>query len=158
MCATIIAVLSYAFQLAGALLLLLWCIGKCDANVVKGCFDNHASSYVGGFDEGGPFTMIPEEDLQQSAQNVYRNIATFANLAIGYALTIFMTDICISPWCVLIYVAIVVVLILAVEHFSINLIASKKYSSDRKRYDNEHKPKKGDLKLEAADSSPKDKP
>ena len=96
--------------------------------------------------------MIPEEDLQQSAQNVYRNIATFANLAIGYALTIFMTDICISPWCVLIYVAIVVVLILAVEHFSINLIASKKYSSDRKIYDNEHKPKKviSNLKLRTA--------
>ena len=41
MCATIIAVLSYAFQIAGALLLLLWCIGKCDANVVKDCFRNH---------------------------------------------------------------------------------------------------------------------
>lgn len=56
MCAVTIAALSYSFQLAGALLLLLWCIGKCDANVVKGCFDNHSNSYIGGFDEGGTFT------------------------------------------------------------------------------------------------------
>ena len=66
MCATIIAVLSYAFQLAGALLLLLWCIGKCDANVVKGCFNNHPTPLRLEMDERGYYTMV--------AKRIYKRV------------------------------------------------------------------------------------
>ena len=145
MCATIIAILSYAFQLAGALLLLLWCFDKCDANVVKGCFSNHPTMLWLESDEKGEYTTLSKEDLQESAQNVYLNIATFADLAIGYALAIFVTDIIIPRWLVLIFVAVAVALLLLAEHFVICKIAKKKYTEDRKVYDDERKPKKGEI-------------
>ena len=63
-----IAVLSYAFQIAGALLLLLWCIGKCNANVVKDCFRNHPAPLWLEMDEKGAYTTVSKEDLQESAK------------------------------------------------------------------------------------------
>ena len=145
MCANIFAILSYAFQLAGALLLLLWCIGKCDAKVVKGCFSNHPTPLWMEMDEKGGYTTASKEDLQESVKNVYLNIASFADLVIGYALAIFVTDITIPRWLVLIFVAVVVALLLLAEHFVICKIAKKKYTEDRKVYDDERKPKKGEI-------------
>ncbi len=145
MCATIIAVLSYAFQLAGALLLLLWCIGKCDANVVKGCFNNHPTPLRLEMDERGYYTMVAKEDLQESAKNVYLNITTFADLAIGYALAIFVTNVTISRWLVLTFVAVLVVILLLAECFGIAALAKKKYPTDRRVYNDERKPQKGEI-------------
>lgn len=125
MCATIIAVLSYAFQIAGALLLLLWCIGKCDANVVKDCFRNHPAPLWLEMDEKGAYTTVSKEDLQESAKNVYLNIASFADLAIGYALAIFVTNLTIPRWLVLIFVAVLVVILLIAERFGIDALAKK---------------------------------
>lgn len=158
MCATIIAILSYAFQLAGALILLLWSIRKCDANVIKGCFDNQTCIYASSDDDSGSFTVIPKEDLQQSAQNVYLNIASFVDLSIGYALAIFMTDIYISRWCVLAYVTTAIILILVIECFSIFLIVKKKYSADRKVYHDEFKPKNGSITFERTNLPQKNNP
>ena len=158
MCATIIAILSYAFQLAGALILLLWSIRKCDANVIKGCFDNQASIYASSDDDSGSFTVIPKEDLQQSSQNVYLNIASFVDLSIGYALAIFITDICISRCCVLAWVIISVFLILVIERFSVCLIAKKMYSADRKVHHDECKPKNGSLSYEITKPPQKNNP
>lgn len=145
MCATIIAILSYSFQLAGALLLLLWCIRKCDTNVIKGCFENHANPLWMEWDKDGEFTRISKEDLQDSAKNVYLNIATFADLVIGYTMAIFMTDVDIPRWCLLIYVLIAVILILGGEYFGIDRGVKKKYNVDRKVYNSEHSPRKGDI-------------
>ena len=140
--ATIIAVLSYAFQLAGALLLLLWCVGKLDAKIVKGCLDNRPDPRAGRFDKDGCYRKLSKEELQESAKNVYLNIATFANLVIGYTLAIFMTDVCIPRWCVLICVIVVVALILGFEHFIVRVIAKRKYHTDRKIYEDERQPEK----------------
>ena len=145
MCATIIAVLSYAFQIAGALLLLLWCIGKCDANVVKDCFSNHPAPLWLEMDEKGAYTTVSKENLQESAKNVYLNIASFADLAIGYALAIFVTDLTIPRWLVLIFVAVLVVILLIAERFGIDALAKKKYPKDRRVYNDECKPKKGEI-------------
>lgn len=145
MCATIIAILSYAFQLAGALLLLLWCIGKCDANVVKGCFNNHPTPLWLEMDERGYYTTVAKEDLQESAKNVYLNITTFTDLAIGYALAIFVTDVTIPRWLVLTFVAVLVVILLLAERFGIDALAKKKYPKDRRVYNDERKPQKGEI-------------
>lgn len=145
MCATIFAILSYAFQLAGALLLLLWCIGKCDAKVVKGCFSDHPTPLRMEIDEKGGYTTVSKEDLQESAQNVYLNIFSFADLVIGYALAIFVTDVTIPRWLVLIFVAVVVAFLLLAEHFVICKMAKKKYTEDRKVYDDERKAKKNEI-------------
>ena len=97
-CATIIAVLSYAFRLRGALLLLLWCIGKCDANVVR-LLSQSSGSAVARWTKEGAYTTSLKEDLQESAKNVYLNIASFADLAIGYTGD-FVTDLTIPHWLV----------------------------------------------------------
>lgn len=145
MSATVITVLSYSFQLAGALLLLLWCIGKCDANVVKGCFDNYSNPRWIECDEKGTFTIVSKDNLQESAKNVYLNIVSFANLAFGYALAIFMTETLISRWAILFCVIITVAIILVLEYFCVDRKAKKRYNTDRKIYDNEHTPQKGEI-------------
>ena len=126
-------------------MLLLWCIGKCDANVVKDRFSNHPAPLWLEMDEKGAYTTVSKEDLQESAKNVYLNIASFADLAIGYALAIFVTDLTIPRWLVLIFVAVLVVILLIAERFGIDALAKKKYPKDRRVYNDERKPKKGEI-------------
>ena len=99
-------------------------------------------------DEKGAYTTVSKEDLQESAKNVYLNIASFADLAIGYALAIFVTDLTIPRWLVLIFVAVLVVILLIAERFGIDALAKKKYPKDRRVYNDERKPKKGKLYIQ----------
>lgn len=89
--------------------------------------------------------MVAKEDLQESAKNVYLNITTFADLAIGYALAIFVTNVTISRWLVLTFVAVLVVILLLAECFGIAALAKKKYPTDRRVYNDERKPQKGEI-------------
>ena len=141
-----VSVLSYAFQVAGALILLLWCIGNLDKKVKQNCLDSHTGFLWGEIDEGGEYTKLSAADLQESAKNIYLNIAAFGDLVVGYALAIFMADVTISPWYILAFVALAVVIILCIEHFSIVRIARSKYKSEQKVYDEELKIKNGTVK------------
>lgn len=58
-----------------------------------------------------------------------------------------MTDVTISPWYILVFVVLAVVIILCIEHFSIVKIARSKYKSDQKVYDEELKIKNGTVKF-----------
>lgn len=101
MCATIIAVLSYAFQLAGATLLLLWSIGKCDKKIKQMCIAEHGGGLIGTEDERGTHITIDCKSLQRNAKTVYLNIAAFVDIISGYTLAILARPVDCSPWCVL---------------------------------------------------------
>ena len=85
-------------------------------------------------------------------KNIYLNIAAFADLVIGYALAIFMTDVAISPLYILLFVALAVVVILCTEYFYILKKAKEKYPSAQKVYDSDVKLKTGTIKIFPAET------
>lgn len=131
----LIAILSYAFQIAGALILLLWSIGKCDKKIKQMCIAEHSDMLVGTFDETGTHFTLEKESLRKNAKTVYLNIAAFFDLIIGYACAIFAQPINISPWCVLTYVGAVAVVILLLEYLLILLLANCIYHKDFEHYE-----------------------
>lgn len=133
----LIAILSYSFQIAGALILLLWSIGKCDRKIKQMCIAEHGGMLVGTFDETGTHFTLEKESLRKNAKTVYLNIAAFVDLIIGYACAIFAQPINGSPWCVLVYVGAVVVVILLLEYLLILLLANCIYHRDLEQYEDE---------------------
>ena len=133
----LIAILSYSFQIAGALILLLWSIGKCDKKIKQLCIAEHSSMLVGTFDETGTHFTLEKDSLRKNAKTVYLNIAAFVDLIIGYACAIFAQPINSSPWCVLVYVGAVVVVILLLEYLLILLLVNCIYHRDFEQYEDE---------------------
>lgn len=130
MCATIIAVLSYAFQLAGATLLLLWSIGKCDKKIKQMCIAEHGGGLIGTEDERGTHITIDCKSLQRNAKTVYLNIVAFVDIISGYTLAILARPVNCSPWCVLAMVIAGTTGILLLNVGIVVLIAKIKYGKD----------------------------
>lgn len=130
MCATIIAVLSYAFQLAGATLLLLWSIGKCDKKIKQMCIAEHGGGLIGTEDERGTHITIDCKSLQRNAKTVYLNIVAFVDIISGYTLAILARPVDCSPWCVLAMVIAGTTGILLLNVGIVVLIAKIKYGKD----------------------------
>lgn len=133
----LIAILSYSFQIAGALILLLWSIGKCDKKIKQMCIAEHSGMLVGTFDKTGTHFTLEKDSLRKNAKTVYLNIAAFVDLIIGYACAIFAQPINSSPWCVLVYVGAVVVVILLLEYLLILLLVNCIYHRDFEQYEDE---------------------
>lgn len=74
-----------AFQLSGALLLLLNSVKSGKASVIKHCFPG---SNVVERDENNN-CKVPREKLQKSAHEIYLNIVAFLYLFIGYLFAAF---------------------------------------------------------------------
>ena len=74
-----------AFQLAGALILLLNVVKGSKNAVIKNCFPG--SNIAHRDDENN--CVIPKDKLQSSAHAIYLNIVAFANLVVGYLIAAF---------------------------------------------------------------------
>lgn len=130
MCAIAISVFSYSFQIAGAAILLLWSIGNCDKKIKRMCFEEHGGILMGTIDEKGAHFTIDKASLRKNAKTLYLNIAAFADLVIGYALTILMQAVDLTPQCMLVSVAVVTLLLLLAEYGLAALAARIKYRKD----------------------------
>lgn len=131
MFSVLIAVGSYAFQVSGAVILLLWSLKNCDKKIEQMSLDNDPT--IGYFDKTGTYDIIPKEKLQENAKALYKNVAAFLDLVIGYSLAIFMTDVDTKATKLFLYVVIAVVVILFIENCIIDKKAIKRFS-DNKRY------------------------
>ena len=121
----VINVASFAFQISGAILLLLWSLNKCDQKIKK-------MSLADGLDFGdfnGNVT-IDCKKLQSNAKTTYLNILAFLDIIIGYACAIFAKDSGLPPFCIFIWVALVTTIIVLFEQFLSAIIAKVKYSKD----------------------------
>ena len=130
----LIYVSSFAFQIAGAVLLLLWSIRKCDAKIKEQCLES-AGILSYQFDETGIYTDIPKEDLQTVAKLTYKNIAAFVDILIGYTCAIFSIETHLPRWSVFILVIVLTTIILWVEDICVGHIARKCYSEDERVYE-----------------------
>lgn len=128
----IISVLSYTFQISGAIILLRWCIVNLDMKVKQACIDNHSGPLWVHLSSSNSSITLSKADLQESAKSIYTNIVAFVDLIVGYSLAIFISDVSISPWYILVFVMFATLFVVCFERFIIDKIASKKYNSDCK--------------------------
>ena len=115
-----------AFQLAGALILLLNCCKGNKAAVLKNCFPG---SNTVERDENNNCT-IPKEKLQGSAHKIYLNIVAFGDLVIGYAIAAFSPVAVYSTCYTVLGVAGATFLLLIVEYYFSKWIARIIYTKD----------------------------
>lgn len=124
----VIKVASFTFQIAGAILLLMWAVGNIDQKVIR-MTSEHTGPSWGEFNGTGSYSTLEKCDLQKNAKAIYRNIVAFFNVILGYGLAIFMTETFISNWYILIAVAVFTALIVAIELFITSRYAEWKYTS-----------------------------
>jgi hypothetical protein len=125
---TAVVVASFAFQLAGAVILLLWSLWKIDKKIKSMSIENDGIPIV-GFDNT---TVISKKDLQKNAKKVYINIAAFLNLVIGYGAAIFAEDSTRSNCYIFILVVFVTFLIIVFELLLSGVVAKLRYNADQK--------------------------
>ena len=124
---------SFAFQIAGAVLLLLWSIRKRDTKIKEQCLES-AGILSFQFDETGVYTDIPKDDLQAVAKVTYKNIAAFVDILIGYACAIFSTETPLPQWSIFVLVIVLTTIILWVETVYVSHVARKRYPKDERVY------------------------
>lgn len=123
-----VIVASFSFQISGAIILLLWSLGKCDNKIKKMCV-NRGNPYW--LDMDGNAT-VSKTDLQANAKTVYLNISAFANILLGYTCAIFVEDTYLSAWVVFGLVIIATIVVLCFDYLLTNWIAKVKYPCDQK--------------------------
>lgn len=115
-----------AFQLSGALILLLNSVNGRKETIIKNCFPG---SNVVERDKNNN-CKIEKEKLQKSAHNTYLNMIAFVDLVVGYILAVFSptskTEICL----VLLEVILFTCILLGAEYFLSLICAKTKYAND----------------------------
>ena len=129
MLSILIVVASFSFQIAGATILLLWSLKKCDKTIKESCIAD-GQDWGEISDSGKVYTMLSKSSLQQKAKVVYLNIAAFINIIIGYACAVFMEDVNLCKGLIFLFVIIFTVIIIIVEKVIISIIARLKYTND----------------------------
>lgn len=124
-CFIVVNALSFAFQIAGAAILLLWSLGGIEQKVVEMSRDDGIS--MGDFYNGKLYTTLSKEKLQANAKAVCLNIAAFADLLIGYTCAIFAGETSFPKWGMFLLVAILTVIILLAEKSAAICYATEKY-------------------------------
>lgn len=115
-----------AFQLSGALILLLNSVNGRKETIIKNCFPG---SNVVERDKNNN-CKIEKEKLQKSAHNTYLNMIAFVDLVVGYILAVFSptstTEICLVLRKVILFTCI----LLGAEYFLSLICAKTKYAND----------------------------
>ena len=124
-----VMVASFAFQIAGATILLLWSLKKCDKTIKESCI-NDGPNWIEFDDSGKTHTTLSKSLLQQKAKVVYLNIAAFIDIIIGYTCAVFLEDVNLCKWLILLFVIVLTVIIIIVEKLIVSIIARFKYSND----------------------------
>lgn len=115
-----------ALQLTGALILLLKFAKGNKSTVIKNCFPG--SNFAIRDDDDN--CEIPKEKLQNSAHDLYLNIAAFGDLVAGYLIAAFSPITTFATICTVLGVIGVTVVLLTAEYYLSLLIAKKIYSQD----------------------------
>ena len=115
-----------AFQLSGALVLLLNCMKGGKEAVIRDCFPG---TNVVERDENNN-CKIEKEKLQKSAHNIYLNIIAFADLVVGYILAAFSPTADSQTSVILMEVIVLTCALLVLEYYLSRFCARKIYAQD----------------------------
>ncbi len=121
-----IQVISIAFQLAGALILLMWSIrGARKSAIIERCFPG---SNVAERDDDNN-CKIEKLILQKKAYEVYLNILAFVDLIIGYLIAYFAVNY-YEPVCAVLYTVLTTAVIIGIEMLVAYGAAKLRYKKD----------------------------
>lgn len=121
-----IQILSISLQLAGAVILLLWCLkGASKEQVVRKYFPG--SNTVKRDDEDN--CILSKEKLQLITSEVYVNASAFIDLILGYLIAYFVED-TYFPGIAVVLTIILTSVLIVFERFVASKLAAKKYSKD----------------------------
>ncbi len=123
-----ITVSSFAFQIAGAVILLIWSLHKPNKMVEAMAANNDGLHWL---DMNG-YTEISATKLQSTARTVYQNIFAFINLIIGYTCAIFSGNTTLEDLHIFALTILATILILLTEYLLIWLIAKMFFHTDRR--------------------------
>lgn len=126
-----VKVSSFSFQIAGAVLLLLWSLRGRDKRI-KGMCPSGSEILWGEFGEQGCLTPITKEDLQINAKVVYQNNCAFFYIVIGYLFAIFDGEVFISIGYIALLVAVFTTLLLLLGQLIPSIAAKRAYPVDQK--------------------------
>lgn len=119
-------VLSYSFQISGAVILLLGSLSATNKKILAAYFS--APSVV--LRDDNDMCMLSKKELQKACRPVYQNIVAFINLVIGYSLAIFAEkqyENCRT----FILVVCITILVIAIEYATVYVLAWVRYRSDK---------------------------
>lgn len=121
-----VQIISIAFQLAGALILLMWSIrGARKIAIIERCFPG---SNIAERDEENNCT-IEKNKLRKVANEVYLNIVAFIDLVIGYLVAYFSIS-NYNPVCAIAYTVALTAFIIVLEILIVRLIAALRFKQD----------------------------
>ena len=118
--------LMLAFQLAGALLLLVNHLNSSQEAIIRKCFPG--SNTIERNELG--YGSIPKEKLQKSAEEIIANIVAFVDLVVGYGIASLSPSMSLSKMISFFVVVGGSVVIIFLESTAIRYISRKKYSND----------------------------
>ena len=154
---TIATVASFAFQISGAIILLLWYLTNSDKKIKQMCLDEHDGPLWGSFGKLGITTVLSKNDLQTKAKTFYQNTFAFVDILIGYTCAIFADSTTLCPCCIFTFVVVATVIILGIEILLSKKLAKANYPSDQrvKLDDSELKPGTTAIKtIKPSDNNP----
>lgn len=85
---TMLFVFSMAAQLAGAIILLLWSLGKIHKNSIEMCFPGIVAVDIDSEGNG----ILKKEVLQRNVEKIFLNIWALACIVCGYIMAIFTSN------------------------------------------------------------------
>ena len=113
-------VLSLAFQVAGAILLIIKYWGRTKERIIEEYFPG--SNIIEPDDDDN--VHLEKRKVQKCAQTIYHNRMAFVFIAIGYGLSVFGATNGVGPWCLALYVTLSTILIILLEKI-VSIVISK---------------------------------
>lgn len=121
-----IHVISISFQLAGAVILMLWCLkGSNEKQIISKYFPG---SNIANRDNKNN-CILKKEKIRSITRDIYINVLAFTNLIIGYLISYFNVD-TLNPIHSVILTLLFTTIIIAAEYLLATLIAYLKYRQD----------------------------
>lgn len=125
----IVTVLSFAFQISGALILLGWYGAKVDRIIKEKSIAQHTGLILDGSLEEIK-AKIKREDIQRTANDVYKTLTAIVDIIIGYTCAIF-AEASETPKCkIFLLVCVATAIIIVLESAIIKIVVEKKYRDD----------------------------
>lgn len=142
-----ITILSFSFQIAGALILLSWTISNLDKKVVLEHLAQH-DGLILKKEDNEMKVELKKDKLQAVTVVRYKNFFAAVNISIGYTCAIFAQNTDYSKSCTFLMVVMLTALIILAEFSLAKHIAKKMYPNDLLLSDSEIKIPEGTVGYE----------
>lgn len=127
-CSVIIYILALAFQIAGAVLLIIKFWGNTQNRIIETYYPGTGVASNDGDDNA----ILEVARIRECVKEIYANRAAFIYIAIGYAISIFGDKGITNNWVILLFVIFTTIALIGVERLIANGCAKYFYKEDIK--------------------------